>query len=1022
MELQLNRLKEQATFSEKQTKSIMPHQAEALKSLYKASKTASRYTCTMACGTGKTLVGLWHAEQLQAKKILVLLPSLGLLNQTLQEWLENTCLKDFRYICVCSDQTISQLDEDTLHYHSGDFNFPVTTDKNNIRSFVKSSTIGTTIIFSTYHSAPIIGEALTNNYKFDLVLFDEAHKTVGQFGKMFSYALHDKNIFSEKRLFLTATPRIIKNAHDKDYSASMDNEDLYGPTAYSLNFGEAVKLKIIVDYKIIISVVTSKSVSKLLERSHVKIKNKKIETLQVAHIIAINNILQKHSVSKCISFHSDVAKAKSFNDLINENTLNISSNFNSFHVNGGMTSQQRSINIKSFGNSKRSILTNARCLTEGIDVPIVDMVAFLCNKKSRVDIVQAVGRAVRKAPDKNIGYVLIPFYIENDEKLNEVLDQKAKYSDYSDIWYILKMLSDYDSLLHDVTNVVNLEPDKISSEISSKVSIINDNNVSIDKLTQGIATLTIKSVRENWYNYYSQLKTYYQKYGHSHVLRRNDENQQLANWCKNQRIAYRKNDLNTEKISLLNKLDFIWDIYDSIWDHNYCKLIEFFSKYGHSDVSKSDDRELLKWVRQQRMLCSSNKLLIDRKMKLQKLDFIWDYDEHSWELNYKKFVLYKKTYNTLNLKFADNKLKNWIFYQKKSYREGRLSNTRISLLKNLGLCFDTKNELWMKNYEKLLNFFKKNGHSYVSKNDVDDKFFKWVNNQRSQYNKFNNNKILMDEEKVSLLEKVGFSVCDISNFNWMQNYESLKKYCENQKKLQNINKKLKNWINTQRSLRKKNKLSQDKIDLLNHIGFIWDCNQENWMEKYAELREFKNTYGHVNVSTLNDEFKGLGSWLLLQKVKFKKSKLDNFYYEKLNDLGVEWDDRARSIWIRRFYELREYKSIHGHCNVSAIDPTYKSLGVWVALNRTKKRKNELDDFYIEKLNSIGFEWDVNQAVWLEKYALLKKYKSENGHCNVPLSCKYEDMSFGCWVSDQRKLLKKGLLKPSRVLLLEKIDF
>jgi predicted helicase len=217
-------------------------------------------------------------------------------------------------------------------------------------------------------------------------------------------------------------------------------------------------------------------VNNILRSATVKFKNRKVDALTVAHMLATQHAVHKHGVNKLISFHSRVDKACDFQAMVGEHWFDLLNNFNAQHVSGAMPASQRAQQITSFKNSSNGVLTNARCLTEGIDVPVVDMVAFLCNKRSRIDIVQAAGRVMRKAPGKQTGYILLPFYIKNDEThhIEETL-KKLKHADYSDIWYILKILADYDDSLKDIINIslsCQDEIDNVSHSILSKKIII----------------------------------------------------------------------------------------------------------------------------------------------------------------------------------------------------------------------------------------------------------------------------------------------------------------------------------------------------------------------------------------------------------------------------------------------------------------------------------------------------------------------------------------------------------------------
>ena len=332
-------------------KSPQPHQTEALDALLPALKTHDRVSAIMACGTGKTLVALWVAEAVAqaftpagsggvpppvrehapgrclnpdskprfgpgtaAPRILILLPSLALLRQTLHEWLRETRLPSLAYLCVCSDPTVKE-GIDALTTQQSDLDFQVSTDAASVRRFLDAPFAGVKMIFSTYQSASIVGDALQADAPncpprewFDFAVFDEAHKTAGREGRNFAFALDDKNLPIRKRLFLTATPRHY-NPHDRDREGearllfSMDNPAVYGPQAYRLTFAEAARRGIICGYKVIISVITSEMVTnELLSHGEVLVNGDAVRARQVANQIALRDAIEKFGGKRCSRF------------------------------------------------------------------------------------------------------------------------------------------------------------------------------------------------------------------------------------------------------------------------------------------------------------------------------------------------------------------------------------------------------------------------------------------------------------------------------------------------------------------------------------------------------------------------------------------------------------------------------------------------------------------------------------------------------------------------------------------------
>jgi predicted helicase len=397
-----------ADFTPKRKKPL-PHQVEALEGMLKNLDEYNRITVVMACGTGKTLVSLWLAERRSAKRILVLVPSLALIRQTLHQWLKETEWERPRFIAVCSDPTVAHGAEDALIVHQKDLDFPVTTDLSEVREFLVAPGQGVQIVFSTYQSAHVVGEAVQGMDPFDLAMFDEAHKTAGRQGAKFGFALEDRNIQIAKRVFLTATPRhydVRKKDQEGDKALvySMDDPATYGPIVHTLSFAQAARLGIICNYKIIISVVTSDMVNaELLNRGEVLVEGDVVRARTVANQIAIQKACEVHDLKKIFSFHRKVASARDFTGDTARSIKAHLRGYSAYHVNGEMQTARREREMRAFREADRAIMSNARCLTEGVDVPAVDVVAFLSPRKSKVDIVQAVGRAMRKTDGKKIG-------------------------------------------------------------------------------------------------------------------------------------------------------------------------------------------------------------------------------------------------------------------------------------------------------------------------------------------------------------------------------------------------------------------------------------------------------------------------------------------------------------------------------------------------------------------------------------------------------------------------------------------
>jgi predicted helicase len=394
------------------TRKILQHQLDAINAAQEHFKNHERGKLIMACGTGKTFTSLKIAEKLFPRgKILFLVPSISLLSQTLAEWATFAELP-LDSICVCSDETASRgrAEDSTQNI---DLALPATTDAEEIarRLKLQNSKTGLKVVFSTYQSLEKVSAAQKIwNENFDLIICDEAHRTTG-YGKDATAftAVHDNNfIAAKKRLYMTTTPRLYtsdakKKAVDKDLMLwSMDDAEIYGDEFFYIGFGEAVEKNLLSDYKVIVLAVTENNIPAALQ--NVISNNNEINFGDYAKIIGSINALSKKvligsedlakvdpaPMKKAVAFCSKIKTSKTVCEAFNkvkptDKNLVVSS---AKHVDGTISATERNEILKWLKDTPPDgrdcrILTNARCLSEGVDVPSLDAVLFLASKKSR---------------------------------------------------------------------------------------------------------------------------------------------------------------------------------------------------------------------------------------------------------------------------------------------------------------------------------------------------------------------------------------------------------------------------------------------------------------------------------------------------------------------------------------------------------------------------------------------------------------------------------------------------------------
>lgn len=476
-------------------KELREHQQRALDAVKAGLSAADRGKLIMACGTGKTFTGLKIAETLagSGKQVLFLVPSLSLMSQTITEWTIET-KTDLRSFAVCSDNQVGKRKngDDLADINVHDLAYPATTDSKKLAAKVAHPHDGEmTVVFSTYQSIQVISEA-QKKYglpEFDLIICDEAHRTTGATleGEDESnfVRIHDQGyIAGKKRLYMTATPRIFgdaikSKAKEVDATlASMDDANLYGETLFELSFSYAVQKGLLTDYKVLVLAVDEAMVSAGVQK-RLADKDNELVLDDATKIIGCYRALAKldvkadvvadpHPMKRAVAFCRDIKSSKAikneFKAVVDEYVAtlpeDITHNVISCevdHVDGTYNATARNgllswLKEDAPENTCR-ILSNARCLSEGVDVPALDAILFLHPRKSQIDVVQSVGRVMRRAEGKNMGYVILPIGVPAGVAPEDALNDNEKYKV---VWQILNALRAHDDRFDATINKMDL--------------------------------------------------------------------------------------------------------------------------------------------------------------------------------------------------------------------------------------------------------------------------------------------------------------------------------------------------------------------------------------------------------------------------------------------------------------------------------------------------------------------------------------------------------------------------------------
>lgn len=508
------------------------HQQAAMDDIRAGLAEHDRGKLIMACGTGKTFTSLRIAEELvgEGGKVLFLVPSLQLLSQSLREWMAHTEV-DIRPFAVCSDVRVGRkAADDSGDLSTIDLTEPATTDPQVLVDRMRTGRRAKgrmTVVFSTYQSIDVISQAqMLGLGEFDLVICDEAHRTTGVTlagdDESHFVKVHDERfIQARKRLYMTATPRVFDDAVSKKalendaVLADMGNEHQYGPELHRLGFGQAVEQNLLTDYKVVVLTIDENYVAEHFQRTMAE--DGEIQLNDAAKLLGCWQGLAKNygkdqrdtseteapmrrAVAFAQSIKASQTAARAFPALIERARLDESREITNdlrvqaVHVDGTMRIHERNAHLDWLKDEPADgtcrVLTNARCLSEGIDVPALDAVMFLTPRGSQVDVVQSVGRVMRKDPAgvKQRGYIILPVVVPSDMTPAEALNDNKRYKV---VWQVLQALRSHDDRFHATVNQIAL-----NSKKNTRIDIIDatpartDDGSSLDRAGAGTRTAT----------------------------------------------------------------------------------------------------------------------------------------------------------------------------------------------------------------------------------------------------------------------------------------------------------------------------------------------------------------------------------------------------------------------------------------------------------------------------------------------------------------------------------------------------
>lgn len=826
------------------TDQLRPYQQEAIEAITAGLAGGGRGQLLAACGTGKTLLGAHAAIRLCPPGGLVVIacPSLALIAQTLAAW--NQAGVDHQPLAVCSDESVA----DTA-VHVDDLPCPVTTDPAAITAWLRRP--GPLRLLATTHlSAHQVGAGLlAAGQAADLLIIDEAHHTAGIKGKHSTLMHRDTALPAARRLYMTATPRLLSagvgyRSPGAEVGASMDDPDIFGPVLYRYPFSRGIAERWLDDYRVAVIGVTRPEVLAILKQLapdavHTTDPTPALRTMVVQAALARAAV--EFGVRRTLVFTPRIAEASEFARTLPATVRLLPDAarppgpLTAGHVHGGMNVHQRGYHMAALADPPGdgwTVLANARCLGEGVDVPAVDCVVFTRPKKSTTDVVQAVGRALRRHPDgHSTATVLVPVLLPEDPNADVDFDDPQ----YETLWQVVRALRAHDDVLAAKLDLERLRASSGPTALPSRIVVRLPDGYDADHLLSCIRLRLITATTSPWFDGLRAAHDYHAEHGHLRMLANYiaPDGYLLGNWITKQRTAYNRNHLGADRIAELEKLGMIWDENDLRWREALARLVTFREQHGHLRVpqmyTSPDGYRLGQWVSNLRIQRKANTpaLTATRVTELDELGFLWE--DTDWERGLAGARTFHAEHGHLRVPadyVSDSgvNLKHWIQTKRRDHRRGTLAADRIAALDQLGIVWEPFAVHWDRGLAAAAAFHAEHGHLQVPRGYVDASGFV-----------------------------------------------------------------LETWILNRRADRRAGRLADHKIKALDALGMDWSPHDTDWERGLAAARAFYAEHGHLKVPTQHrQDGVQLHAWVIRRRKEFHLNRLPQERQAALDSIGMIW--------------------------------------------------------------------------------------------------------------------------------------
>lgn len=730
------------------TVALRPHQQQAFDAAAAHLDAGPRVTVVLPCGTGKTLLGQRLADRQTAERrdpILVVVPTVALLAQTMKSWIQHSTHRLAAFV-FCHDTTVG----------AADVAVPVSTSPAALADWVTRTQHGQDgpqpVVFATYQSSPRIAEAHRDHALpvWGAAVADEAHCCAGQCEAAFATVVDNEKVPARSRIFLTATPRIRTDTSAPAFC--MDDPTSFGPIVAPLSVRAAIDAQLLSDYIVAVVAVTDDDVRAAITNpaSAITVNGDPRSAEHVAIQLAVAAAARTYQLRRMMVFHNSVAGSKHFTASLPGvlDGRGPAGELTAVHVDGSTPAVQRAAHLELLaepGPGRWTVLSNVRCLGQGVDVPALDGVVFAGPRTSALDITQCVGRALRTNPDRpDPAVVVLPVFVDAAGDL----DEQVASSRWRHVYRTLLALADHDSELAGELarrSTATGGRSTCGGDAGGHLVVLGaDGTFNFDELHHALQLRALRLLTPRWDHGFAELQAYVERHGDARVPYNHLTAARFAlgSWVRGNRR--RRRELTHEQVAKLESLaGWTWNLHETLWWEGFARLRDYIATHGHARIHSGyrepDGFALHQWACAQRAEIAAGRLPADREEALRSLElFSLRPSDSRWDAGIDALAAFVEAEGHASpiqgyISPGGFRLGLWVHNVRR--RRATLDADQIREVEAFpGWSWDPQESLWRKGIAELAAYKSRYGHvqvprSYISASGA--QLGRWLDNQRT---------------------------------------------------------------------------------------------------------------------------------------------------------------------------------------------------------------------------------------------------------------------------------------------------